>query len=204
LSLSRRALAGRLWPKPSHLLWRRRFGRRLCETNNALEKIAISTDWPLSKAPSGGYRLNCFEIIITSLMRQQKGMTMNPTYKIAAALLIGGGLGAAAVQGLHAQTKPPAYVAISISSIKDADGFKTGVVDKASPAVLAAAGGRYVIRSQSVTALDGAAPQRFVLIVFDSAEKAIAWSNSAATKEITAARIKTTDSQSFLVEGVAN
>jgi uncharacterized protein (DUF1330 family) len=131
-------------------------------------------------------------------------MTMNSTYKIAVALLVGGGLGAAAIQGLHAQAKPPAYVVISISSIKDANGFKTGVVDKASPAALAAAGGHYVIRSQSVTALDGAPPQRFVLIGFDSAEKALAWNTSAATKEVTAARIKTTDSQSFLVEGVAN
>jgi uncharacterized protein (DUF1330 family) len=129
---------------------------------------------------------------------------MNSTYKIAIALLISGGLGAAAIQGLHAQAKPPAYVVVSISSIKDADGFKSGVVDKASPAALAAAGGHYVIRSQSVTALDGAPPQRFVLIAFDSTEKALAWNNSAATKEVTAARIKTTDSKSFLVEGVAN
>ena len=129
---------------------------------------------------------------------------MNSTYKIAVALLVGGGLGAAAVQGLHAQGKPPAYVVVSINSIKDAEGFKTGVVDKGSPAALAAGGGRYVIRSQSTTALDGAPPQRFVLIAFDSAEKALAWNNSAATKELTAARIKTTDSQSFLVEGVAN
>ena len=93
---------------------------------------------------------------------------------------------------------------MSISSIKDPDAFKAGVVDKASPASLSAAGGRYVIRSQSVTALDGAPPQRFVLIAFDSAEKALAWNNSAATREVTAVRIKTTDSQSFLVEGLPN
>jgi uncharacterized protein (DUF1330 family) len=68
----------------------------------------------------------------------------------------------------------------------------------------AAAGGRYVVRSQSPIGLDGTPPQRFVLIAFDSPEKAMAWSNSPATKEVTAARIKTTDSLSFMVEGFAN
>jgi hypothetical protein len=84
--------------------------------------------------------------------------TDDELYKIAVALLIVGGLCAAAVQGLHAQTKPPADVAVSISSMKESDGFKTGVVDKASPTVLAAAGGRYIIHRRSVTALDSALP----------------------------------------------
>jgi uncharacterized protein (DUF1330 family) len=41
------------------------------------------------------------------------------------------------------------------------------------------------------------------MIAFDSAEKAMAWQNSPTTKVITAARMKSTDSSSFLVEGVA-
>jgi uncharacterized protein (DUF1330 family) len=129
---------------------------------------------------------------------------MNAKYKIALAMLVGTGLGAAAIEGLHAQAKPPTYVVVAVRSIKDAAGFKTGVVDKASPAVLAAAGGHYVVRSQTVTGLDGTPPQRFVLIAFDSADKAQAWSNSPATKEVTEARMKTTDSLSFMVEGFAN
>jgi hypothetical protein len=35
-------------------------------------------------------------------------------------------------------------------------------------------------------------------------EKALAWNDSPAVKEITAARIKSTDSLSFIVEGVAD
>ena len=73
-----------------------------------------------------------------------------------------------------------------------------------APAALAASRGRYVIRTQTVKSLDGPAPERFVVISFDSAEKAQAWNDSPATKEITAARIKSTDSLSFIVEGVAN
>jgi uncharacterized protein (DUF1330 family) len=87
---------------------------------------------------------------------------------------------------------------------KDADAFKAGVIDKTAPAALAASGGRYVIRTQTVKSLDGPAPERFVVISFDSAEKAQAWNDSPATKEITAARLKSTDSVSFMVEGVAN
>ena len=37
-----------------------------------------------------------------------------------------------------------------------------------------------------------------------SVEKALAWNDLPATKEITDARIKSTDSLSFIVEGVAN
>ena len=129
---------------------------------------------------------------------------MNSKYKIALALLAGAALGAAAIQGLQAQTKPPAYVVVAVRKINDADAFKAGVVDKATPAALAAAGGRYVVRAQKVISLDGPAPQRFVLIAFDSVEKAQAWSDLAATKEVTAARMKSTDLLSFIVEGSSN
>jgi uncharacterized protein (DUF1330 family) len=40
------------------------------------------------------------------------------------------------------------------------------------------------------------------MIAFDSVEKAQAWHNSAAEKEIDAIRIKSTDSLSFLVDGM--
>ena len=63
---------------------------------------------------------------------------MNTKYKIALALLAGAGLGAAAIQGLQAQTKPPAYVVVAVRKINDADAFKAGVIDKATPAALAA------------------------------------------------------------------
>jgi Domain of unknown function (DUF1330) len=91
---------------------------------------------------------------------------MDTKYKIALAAIAGIGLGAAAIEGLHAQAKPTAYVIVAVRSIKDADGFKTGVVDKASPAVMAAFGGRYVVRSQTITGFDGKPPERFVLIAF--------------------------------------
>ena len=126
---------------------------------------------------------------------------MKSNYKVAIALVAGVAIGGAAIQGLQAQTKPPTYVVVAIRKITDADSFKTNVVAKASAAV-AASGGNFVIRTDKITSLDGNPPARFVLIKFDSVEKAQAWHNSAAQKEIDAARAKSTDSLSFIVEGM--
>jgi uncharacterized protein (DUF1330 family) len=127
-------------------------------------------------------------------------------YKVAIALITGAAIGGAAIQGLHAQAKPPAYLVIPILKINDAAAFKTGVIDKASATAgeMTAAGGHFIIRSQKFTSLDGTPPERLIIIAFDSVEKAQAFVNTAAQKEINAARIKTTDSLSFIVEGFAN
>jgi uncharacterized protein (DUF1330 family) len=121
-------------------------------------------------------------------------------------MIAGAAVGAAAIQGLHAQAKPPTYVVIPILKINDAAAFKAGVIDKgnASTEAVKAQGGHYVVRSQNFTSLDGNPPERLIIIAFDSVEKAKAWQNSAVTKEVTAARIKSTNSLSFIVEGSAN
>jgi uncharacterized protein (DUF1330 family) len=123
---------------------------------------------------------------------------------LAIALIVGAAVGGAAVQGLHAQSKPPAYVVIPILKINDAAAFKAGVVDKTMPAMLADAGGHYIVRSQKFTSLDGSPPERLAIISFDSVEKAQAWYNSDAEKDINAARDQSTNSLAFIVEGFAN
>jgi uncharacterized protein (DUF1330 family) len=129
---------------------------------------------------------------------------MNQRIALGLTLLAGIAIGATAIQGLHAQAKPPAYVVIPVLKMNDAAGFKAGVVDKAKPEDLKAAGGQYVVRSEKFTSLDGTPPARLVILKFDSVEKAQAYENTAAQKEINAARMKTTDSLSFLVEGMPN
>jgi|HubBroStandDraft_4_1064222.scaffolds.fasta_scaffold89864_3 uncharacterized protein (DUF1330 family) len=128
---------------------------------------------------------------------------MNRRIASALTLLTGITIGATAIQGLHAQAKPPTYVVVAVRKINDAAGYKTHVIDKAGP-VIAAAGGRFVVRTDKITSFDGTPPQRFVLLAFDSPEKAQAWHDSADMKEIDAARMKTTDSLSFMVEGMSN
>jgi uncharacterized protein (DUF1330 family) len=128
---------------------------------------------------------------------------MTNSHKMILALLGGIALGGATIEGIHAQAKPPTYVVVAIRKVNDADSFKTGVVDKAA-AAMAGSGGHFVIRSDKLTSLDGPPPQRFVLIAFDSVEKAQAWHNSAAQKDVDAARVKSTDSLSFMVDGLGN
>ena len=117
---------------------------------------------------------------------------MKTNYKLAIALIAGTAMGERPCRELRTKTKPPAYVIIPILKINDADAYKTGVIDKASATAgeMAAAGGHFIIRSQKFTSLDGDPPARLVVIAFDSVEKAQAFENTAAQKEINAARIK--------------
>jgi uncharacterized protein (DUF1330 family) len=129
---------------------------------------------------------------------------MKTNYKVAIALVAGAAIGGAAIQGLHAQAKPPAYIVIPILKMNNAAAFKAGVVDKAMPADLTAAGGQYVVRSEKFTSVDGTPPARLVILKFDSVEKAQAFLNTPVQKEVNAARIKSTDSLAFIVEGFTN
>jgi uncharacterized protein (DUF1330 family) len=96
--------------------------------------------------------------------------------------------------------KPPTYVVVAIRKITDAEAYKT-VLEKA-PAAMKGSGGEFVIRTDKITSLDGMPPARFVLIKFDSAEQAQAWHTSAAQMEVDAIRVKSSDSLSFIVEGL--
>ena len=129
---------------------------------------------------------------------------MKVNYKLALTMLAGTALGAAAIQALHAQAKPPVYVVIDIADITDPEGFKAlgQRSNAAGAAVFKEQGGRYIARTQNITALDGTAPKRLIIIAFDSAEKAQAWNNSPPQKDVNAIRGKTTKSRSFIVEGM--
>lgn len=122
---------------------------------------------------------------------------------LAAALIAALAVGALANGALQAQTKPPAYVIIDISETKDAAAY-IKAVSAAEPNATNSAGGRFVVRSNRAVALDGNPPNRFVIIAFDTAEKARAWYDSQAIKDVNAVRLKTTTSRAFLVEGLTN
>jgi uncharacterized protein (DUF1330 family) len=125
---------------------------------------------------------------------------MKTKYKLAIALIAGAALGGGAIQQLQAQMKPPTYVVVAIRKITDAEAYKT-VLEKA-PAAVKGSGGDFIIRTDKITSLDGTPPARFVLLKFDSVEQAQAWHNSAAQMEVDAIRVKSSDSLSFIVEGL--
>jgi uncharacterized protein (DUF1330 family) len=119
---------------------------------------------------------------------------------VTLALLTGIGIGAVAVTGLNAQGKGPgAYAIVDISEISDPATFKTllPIAGKANDQF----GGKFVARTENIVALDGTPPKRFVVIAFDSMDKAKAWDKSSLQDEVNAIRKKSTKSRSFLVDG---
>jgi uncharacterized protein (DUF1330 family) len=128
---------------------------------------------------------------------------MKTHYTVTLAMLAGAAFGAAAVNGLYAQNKAPgAYAIVDISEVTDSEVFKT-LLPKAGPAN-DAFGGKFVVRTENITALDGTPPKRFVVIAFDSVEKAKAWDSSPAQREVDAIRKKSAKARAFIVDGTIN
>jgi uncharacterized protein (DUF1330 family) len=127
---------------------------------------------------------------------------MNTKFKIAMALVAGAALGAAAMQGLHAQAKLKAYTVAELETL-DAAAQATYV-----PAVLAAqkaAGGHpFNTGGGKMVAMEGApAPMRVAITEWDSLEQAQAFYNSAAWKNLAPQRDKATRTvRRYTVEAV--
>ncbi len=64
---------------------------------------------------------------------------MKTRYTVALAMFAGFGLGAVAVQGLHAQAKPPVYQVVEINA-SDLETYVKDYVPKARAAITAAGG----------------------------------------------------------------
>ena len=129
---------------------------------------------------------------------------MKASTKFALTLIAGVTAGAAAVHVLYAQATPPSYVVVEIEEITDAAAFSavTQRPQTDAAARIQQAGGRYVARTDKITALDGTAPKRMIVIAFDSLEKAKALNEIPSQKEINASRAKNTKSRSFIVQGM--
>jgi uncharacterized protein (DUF1330 family) len=126
---------------------------------------------------------------------------MKAKYTLALAMLAGVGIGAAAVQALHAQTKPPAYAVVELE-VQNPDEFKKEFLPLASK-VFSEAGGKFIARPGIATAIDGTAPNRVALIAFDSLDTVVATFGSAAYKDARKNGDKYAKFRIFAVEGLA-
>ena len=127
---------------------------------------------------------------------------MNTKYKIVVAVVAGAALGAAAVQGLHAQAKPKAYL-VTESEVLDAAAL-AAYRPKVVAAIQAAGGRRLAPATDKIVAFVGQAPKRIGITEWDTLEKAQAYRNSAAFKDLAPERDKAVKTvRSFAVE-VAN
>jgi len=130
---------------------------------------------------------------------------MKTLHATALSLLVGAAIGGGAIEALHAQARPPVYYVIDFSEIVDAIGWSAlgNRTNAVAAQLFKEFGGQYVTRTDHITAVDGgAAPKRMVIIRFDTAEQAKASYNSPTQKKVTNIRLQTTKSRAFLVEGL--
>jgi uncharacterized protein (DUF1330 family) len=126
---------------------------------------------------------------------------MKTQYAVMAAVVVGFGLGAVAVEGLHAQAKPPIYY-IGEIDVTNSDAYLKEYAPKAQ-ALIKKSGGRFVAAGGKVTAIEGQPPKsRVTVLVWDSMEKIQAWRNSAEFKENRKIGDKLAKFRAFTVEGL--
>jgi uncharacterized protein (DUF1330 family) len=123
------------------------------------------------------------------------------TYTVALSMIAGIAVGAVAIQGLHAQTTAKAYVVTEIEVINEE--AQNAYIPKVGE-VIKSTGGTYLARGGKIVALEGEAPKRVTIAVYDSLEKAQASRNSPAWTALSADRHKAIRATSYITEGLPN
>jgi uncharacterized protein (DUF1330 family) len=128
---------------------------------------------------------------------------MKPNHKLALVLLAGIALGGAGATAIHAQQAKvaPGYVIAEVE-VNDTTAFAKYAAGV--PGTLAPFNAKYVVRAGKITPVEGDAPKgRFIVIAFDSVEKAQAWEDSAAYEAIKPIRHASAKSRVFIAEGIS-
>jgi uncharacterized protein (DUF1330 family) len=113
---------------------------------------------------------------------------MNTKCKIVLAVVAGAALGAAAVQGLHAQAKPKAYLISETEALDAAAIAAYGPLIR--PAIDAAGGRRLNVPGGKTIAFVGDPPKRIAISEWESLDKAQAFVTSEAYKKLVPQRDK--------------
>ena len=125
---------------------------------------------------------------------------MKTRYTVTFAMLAGFGLGAVAVQGLHAQAKPPIYYVAEID-VTNIDAYTKEYAPLAQASIKGRR--RLLAAGQNITSIEGAPPTKRVAIqVWDSMDKIQAWRNSAEYKKAREIGNKHAKFRAFTVEGL--
>jgi uncharacterized protein (DUF1330 family) len=125
---------------------------------------------------------------------------MKTNHKLGFAVLVGALIGVAGATMIHAQQVKvlPGYVIAEVD-VTDPATFQK-YAEKA-PGTVAASNGHYIIRGGKSISIEGEPPKRFVMIQFDSVEKAKAWEDSPAYEAIKPIRHSSAKSRVFIIEG---
>ncbi len=127
---------------------------------------------------------------------------MKANHKLILAVLLGAAIGVGGATAIHARQMNVAkgYVIAEVD-VTNPETFKE-YAEKV-PGTIAQYNGRYVVRGGKTISIEGDAPKRFVVIAFDSMEKAKAWEDSPEYTAIKPIRHNSAKSRVFIAEGVA-
>jgi|SRR3954447_9348563 uncharacterized protein (DUF1330 family) len=127
----------------------------------------------------------CAAIIIPERHREGAELeetTMKTHYTIALSVVVGVAIGAAAIQTLHAQAKPPVYM-VAINEISDQEGYTKQYLPTAQKTIKDH-GGVYVAAGPG-TQIDGSFPKgRVVILRWESSEALQGWRHSPEYENI--------------------
>jgi uncharacterized protein (DUF1330 family) len=113
---------------------------------------------------------------------------MKSTFVVLSSMIAGAALGAAAVQGLHAQAKPKVY---SVSEIEVLDPAALAVYVPLVTSSIKAAGGRnFNTGGGKITGFMGEPPKRVAIIEWEGLEQVQAYVNSEPWKNLAPQRDK--------------
>ena len=121
---------------------------------------------------------------------------------VGLAMIASAALGAAVVQTLHAQARPPAYNVAEIT-IKDQEGYNKEYLPLVAKAITDA-GGKFIVRGGKTISYEGTAPApRIVVVQFENLDRLQAMYNSASYKDAIAVGDKYATQRIFGVEGIS-
>jgi uncharacterized protein (DUF1330 family) len=127
---------------------------------------------------------------------------MNRYITLGVALAAGIGIGGIAVEAIHAQAQPPAYV-IAENVVNDQAGYTRDFLPPITKAIQDA-GGKFLARGGKTYAMHGTLnANRVVVVQFESLDKVQTWFNSPATKAAFAIGEKYSTLHDYAVEGAS-
>ena len=127
---------------------------------------------------------------------------MKSRYVVALSMIAGAALGGAAIQGLHAQAKPKAYL-VTETEVLDRAVLDNTYFPQVRQAAKAAGGNiDFISPGENIVAVVGDAPKRVGVSEWESMEKAKAWLNSAERQALAPQREKAQKvTRQYIVEG---
>jgi uncharacterized protein (DUF1330 family) len=125
---------------------------------------------------------------------------MKIRHTVALSMLAGAAIGALAIQGLHAQAKPPVYFVVE-NDISDEQSYLKEYAAHARD-MIKANGGRYLAAGAATTFVGEPPKSRVAIFVFDNLEQIQTWLNSPDYKELRKVGEKYAKFRNYAVPGI--